>query len=62
MADNYLEKRYDEYQARREAERKARNRAWKKRLDAYRRQLAGQTGSVSGSAPSSASMTADAEQ
>ena len=36
MADNYLEKRYDEYVARKEAEQKARQRAWKKRLDAYR--------------------------
>ena len=44
MADNYLEKRYDEYVARKEAEQKAeqkaRQRAWKKRLDAYRRKLA----------------------
>lgn len=39
MADNYLEKRYDEYVARKEAEQKARQRAWKKRLDAYRRKL-----------------------
>ena len=31
MADNYLEKRYDEYVARKEAEQKARQRAWKKR-------------------------------
>ena len=37
MADNYLEKRYDEYVARKEAEQKARQRAWKKRLDAYRK-------------------------
>ena len=40
LADNYLEKRYDEYVARKEAEQKARQRAWKKRLDAYRRKLA----------------------
>ena len=32
MADNYLEKRYDEYVARKEAEQKARQRAWKKRV------------------------------
>lgn len=36
MADNYLEKRYDEYLERREAADKARRAAWKKRLKAYR--------------------------
>ena len=39
MADNYLEKRYDEYVARKEAEQKARQRAWKKQLEAYRKKL-----------------------
>ena len=35
MADNYLERRYDEYLA-----EKAKRTAWKKRLDAYRKHLA----------------------
>ena len=39
MADNYLEKRYDEYVARKEAEQRKRQRAWKKQLEAYRKKL-----------------------
>ena len=40
MADNYLERRYDEYLERKAAAEKARRKAWKKRLDAYRKRLA----------------------
>ena len=40
MADNYLEKRYDEYLERKAAAEKARRAAWKKQLDAYRKRLA----------------------
>lgn len=40
MADNYLEKRYDEYLERKAASEKARRTAWKKQLDAYRKRLA----------------------
>ena len=40
MADNYLEKKYDEYLARKAAAEKARRLAWKKRMDAYRKKLA----------------------
>ena len=40
MADNYLERRYDEYLERRAAAEKAKRKAWKKRLDAYRKRLA----------------------
>ena len=39
MADNYLEKKYDEYLARKAAAEKARRLAWKKRLDAYRKKI-----------------------
>lgn len=40
MADNYLEKKYEELQARKAKEQRARQIAWKKRMDAYRKKLA----------------------
>ena len=39
MADNYLEKKYEDLQARKAKEQRARQVAWKKRMDAYRRRL-----------------------
>ena len=43
MADNYLEKKLEDMRARAEAklarEQRARQRAWKKRMEAYRRKL-----------------------
>lgn len=39
MADNYLERRYDEYLERKAAAEKAKRTAWKKQLDAYRKQM-----------------------
>ena len=40
MADNYLEKKYEELQTRKAKEQRARQVAWKKRMDAYRKKLA----------------------
>ena len=39
MADNYLEKRMEEYQARKTKEARAKQIAWKKRMEAYRKRL-----------------------
>ena len=39
MADNYLEKQYEDLQARKAKEQRARQIAWKKRMDAYRKRL-----------------------
>ncbi len=39
MADNYIEKKMEEYQARKNAEEKARKLVWRKRLEAYRKKL-----------------------
>lgn len=39
MADNYLEKKYEQLQARKVKEQRARQIAWKKRMDAYRKRL-----------------------
>ena len=39
MADNYLEKKYEDLQARKSKEQRARQIAWKKRMDAYRKRL-----------------------
>ena len=43
MADNYLEKKFEDMRARAQAkkarEQRARQRAWKKRMEAYRRKM-----------------------
>lgn len=39
MADNYIEKKMEEYRARKHAEEKARKLVWRKRLEAYRKKL-----------------------
>ena len=43
MADNYLEKKFEDMRARQDAarakEERARQRAWKKRMEAYRKRL-----------------------
>jgi hypothetical protein len=43
MADNYVEKKFEDMRARNDAreakEERARQRAWKKRMDAYRKRM-----------------------
>ena len=39
MADNYLEKKYEEFQARKAKEARLKQIAWKKRMEAYRKKL-----------------------
>lgn len=39
MADNYLEKKYEALQERKVKEQRAKQIAWKKRMDAYRKKL-----------------------
>ena len=39
MADNYLEKKMEALQARKAKERRAKQIAWKKRMDAYKKRL-----------------------
>ena len=39
MADNYLEKKMEALQARKAKEQRAKQIAWKKRMEAYRRKL-----------------------
>lgn len=43
MADNYLEKKMEALQARKAKEARAKQIAWKKRMDAYRKRLAEET-------------------
>jgi hypothetical protein len=47
MADNYLEKKFEDMRARAQArqakDERARQRAWKKRMDAYRKRLEEET-------------------
>lgn len=42
MADNFLEKQYAEYQARKAAQEQARRKAWQKKMKEYKAQLAAQ--------------------
>jgi len=39
MADNYLEKKMEDFQARKAKEARRRQITWKKRMDAYRKKL-----------------------
>ena len=39
MADKYLEKKYEEFQARKAKEQRLKQIAWKKRMEAYRKKL-----------------------
>lgn len=39
MADNYLEKKMEDLQARKAKEARKKQIAWKKRMDAYRKKL-----------------------
>lgn len=48
MADNYLEKKYEDLQARKAKEQRLRQAAWKKRMDAYRKKMETETGFVKG--------------
>lgn len=48
MADNYLEKKYEDLQARKAKEQRLRQAAWKKRMDAYRKKMEAETGVVKG--------------
>lgn len=51
MADNYLEKRYDEYLQRRSDAEKAKRAAWKKRLKAYREKIKEKSGTEENDGP-----------
>ena len=52
MADNYLEKKFEDMRARAQArqarEQRARQRAWKKRMEAYRKKLASEAAAADG--------------
>ena len=50
MADNYLEKKMEALQARKAKEQRAKQIAWKKRMDAYRKKLEAQKLEESGRA------------
>ena len=52
MADNYLEKKMEDLQARKAKEARAKQVAWKKRMDAYRKKLESQKASEEASADS----------
>ena len=51
MADNYLEKKFDDMRSRQAAasakQERLRQRAWKKRMDAYRKRLEQEAAAIS---------------
>lgn len=55
MADNYLENKMQALQARKAKEQRAREIAWKKRLDAYRKKLQEQAANEAAAADSNVS-------
>lgn len=55
MADNYLENKMEALQARKAKEQRAKEIAWKKRLDAYRKRLQEQAAIEAAAADSSVS-------
>ena len=57
MADNYLEKKMEDLQARTAKEARAKQIAWKKRMDAYRKKLE-EAASPAAHAPQAASAPA----
>ena len=52
MADNYLEKKYEDLQARKSKEQRLKQVAWKKRMDAYRKKLEAELAAKAASMPS----------
>ena len=50
MADNYLEKKMEDLQARKAKEARAKQIAWKKRMDAYRKKLEAEVASAASAA------------
>ena len=48
MADNYLEKKYEALQERKAKEQRAKQIAWKKRMDAYRKKMEAEAGTGTG--------------
>ena len=50
MADNYLEQKMEALQARKAKEQRAKQLAWKKRMDAYRKRLEEQKASEAAAA------------
>ena len=58
MADNYLEKKMEDLQARKAKEARAKQIAWKKRMDAYRKKL--EAAAAAASVASSASVASAA--
>ena len=50
MADNYLEKKMEDLQARKAKEARAKQIAWKKRMDAYRKKLEAEAAAAASSA------------
>lgn len=52
MADNYLEKKMEALQARKAKEQRAKQIAWKKRMDAYRKKLEAEKANAAAAADS----------
>ena len=60
MADNYLEKKMEALHERKAKEQRAKQIAWKKRMDAYRRKLEAQRSSEAAAADSAGAKAPEA--
>lgn len=60
MADNYLEKKMEALQARKAKEQRAKQLAWKKRMDAYRKKLEEQRASEAAAADATGAIVPEA--
>ena len=61
MADNYLEKKMEDLQARKAKEARAKQIAWKKRMDAYRKKLEAEAVAAASSASVASAATSPHE-
>lgn len=53
MADNFLEKQYADYQARKAAQAQAKRKAWQKKMKEYQARLAAEKAQGEGGTPTS---------
>ena len=60
MADNYLEKKMEDLQARKAKEARAKQIAWKKRMDTYRKKLEAEAAAAAATSATSAASAASA--
>ncbi len=59
MADNFLEKQYADYEARKAAQAQAKRKAWQKKMKAYKERLAAEQAAADGKCPAASASHED---